>query len=194
MKIVVLDGKTMGLGADAWDGLRQLGDLEVYDRSSPEEVAARARSAEVLITNKAPVTAEVIGQAPALRFIALLATGFDPVDVAAARRPGIPGGNVAEYGTDSVAQLTFALLLELCSRVALHAEAVRAGVWSRSPTFSFWKAPLIELAGKTMGVVGFGRIGRRVGELAHAFGMAVLAHDQFPGTPPASPPFPLARP
>jgi glycerate dehydrogenase len=189
MKIVVLDGETMGMSADAWDGLRHLGEVEVYDRSSPEEVMARARTAGVLITNKAPVSAEVIAQAPELRFITLLATGYDPVDVAAARRRGIPVANVPEYGTDSVAQLTFALLLELCNHVALHAEAVRAGEWSRSPTFSFWKAPLIEVAGKTMGVVGFGRIGRRVGEVAHAFGMGVLARDQLQVDPPAYRPF-----
>jgi glycerate dehydrogenase len=189
MKIVVLDGETMGMSADAWDGLRHLGAVEVYDRSSPEEVMARARTAGVLITNKAPVSAEVIAQAPELRFITLLATGYDPVDVAAARRRGIPVANVPEYGTDSVAQLTFALLLELCNHVALHAEAVRAGEWSRSPTFSFWKAPLIEVAGKTMGVVGFGRIGRRVGEVAHAFGMGVLARDQLQVDPPAYRPF-----
>jgi glycerate dehydrogenase len=189
MKIVVLDGQTMGLSADAWDGLRQLGEVEVHDRSSPEEVTARARAAGVLITNKAPVTAAVIAQAPGLRFIALLATGVDPVDVAAARRRGIPVANVPEYGTDSVAQLTFALLLELCSHVALHAAAVRAGEWARAPTFSFWKVPLIEVAGKTMGVVGFGRIGRRVGEVALAFGMGVLAHDQAQADPPAYRPF-----
>ena len=189
MKIVVLDGQTMGMGADAWDGLRRLGEVEVYDRSSPEEVTARARTAGVLITNKAPVGAEVIAQAPELRFIALLATGFDPVDVAAARRRGIPVANVPEYGTDSVAQLTFALLLELCNHVALHAAAVRAGEWSRSPAFSFWKVPLIEVAGKTMGVIGFGRIGRRVGEVAHAFGMGVLAHDQSRVDPPTYRPF-----
>jgi glycerate dehydrogenase len=109
--------------------------------------------------------------------------------VAAARRRGIPVANVPEYGTDSVAQLTFALLLELCNHVALHAEAVRAGEWSRAPTFSFWKVPLIEVAGKTMGVVGFGHIGRRVGEVAHAFGMGVLAHDQSQVNPPAYRPF-----
>jgi glycerate dehydrogenase len=189
MKIIVLDGATMGVSADAWDGLRALGEVEVYDRSSPEEVMARARTAGVLITNKAPVSAEVIAQAAELRFIALLATGFDPVDVAAARRRGIPVANVPEYGTNSVAQFTFALLLELCNHVAVHAEAVRGGEWSRSLTFSFWKMPLIELAGKTMGLVGFGRIGRRVGELAHAFGMGVLAHDQFPVNPPAYQPF-----
>jgi glycerate dehydrogenase len=135
----------------------------------------------------------VIAEAPELRFIAMLATGFDPVDVTAARGRGIPVSNVPEYGTDSVTQLTFALLLELCNQVALHAEAVRAGEWTRHPTFSFWKMPLIELAGQTMGVVGFGRIGRRVGEVANAFGMEVLAHDQFQVNPPAYQPFAWAE-
>jgi glycerate dehydrogenase len=189
MKIVVLDGQTMGMSARAWDGLRELGEVEFHDNSTPEEVFERARTAGVLITNKAPVSAAVIEQAPELRLIAMLATGFDPVDIAAARARGIPVVNVPEYGTESVAQLTFALLLELCSQVALHAEAVRAGEWARSPVFSFWKVPLVELAGKTMGLVGFGRIGRRVGEIAHAFGMAVLAHDQFTVNPPEYEPF-----
>jgi glycerate dehydrogenase len=189
MKIVVLDGQTMGMSGDAWDDLRQLGEVELYDQTSPDEVLERARPASVLITNKAPISAAVMAQAPALRFIAMLATGFDPVDVAAARSRGIPVSNVPEYGTESVAQLTFALLLELCNQVALHAEAVRAGEWTRAPTFSFWKAPLFELAGRTMGVVGFGRIGRSVGELAHAFGMGVLAHDQFQVNPPDYQPF-----
>jgi glycerate dehydrogenase len=189
MKIVVLDGQTMGMSADAWDGLRQLGEVEYYDRSSPEEVRERARTAGVLITNKAPISAEVMAEAPELRFIAMLATGFDPVDVAAARSRGIPVSNVPEYGTESVAQLTFALLLELCNQVALHAQAVRAGEWTQAPTFSFWKVPLVELAGRTMGVVGFGRIGRSVGEVAHALGMGVLAHDQFEVNPPAYQPF-----
>jgi glycerate dehydrogenase len=189
MRIVVLDAQTMGLSADAWDGLRALGTVELHDLSSPEEVIERARHADVLITNKAPITADVIAQAPALRFIAMLATGFDPVDVAAARDRGIPVSNVPEYGTDSVGQFTFALLLELCNHVGLHAQAVRAGEWSRSSTFSFWKVPLVGLAGKTMGVVGFGRIGRRVADIAHALGMAVLAHDQFQVSPPAYEPF-----
>jgi glycerate dehydrogenase len=193
MKIIVLDGETMGVSADAWDALRRLGEVEVYDLSSAEEVMARARSANVLITNKARVSAEVMAQAPELRFIAMLATGFDPVDVVAARSRGIPVANVPEYGTDSVAQLTFALLLELCNQVARHAEAVRAGEWSRASTFSFWKAPLFEVAGRTMGIVGFGRIGRRVAEVAHAFGMDVLAHDQFEVNRPPYHPFAWAK-
>jgi glycerate dehydrogenase len=191
MKIVVLDGQTMGMSADAWDGLRQLGEVEIYDQTSPDEVLERARTAGVLITNKAPISAALMAQAPELRFITMLATGFDPVDVAAARSRGIPVSNVPEYGTESVAQLTFALLLELCNQVALHAEAVRAGEWTRAPTFSFWKTPLFEMAGRTMGIIGFGRIGRSVGDVAHAFGMGVLAHDQpqFQVNPPAYQPF-----
>jgi glycerate dehydrogenase len=189
MKIVVLDGRTLSADGNSWDALSQLGEVEVHDRSSADEVLARSRAAAVLVTNKAPVPAAVIEQAPALRFIAVSATGFDCVDVAAARRRGVPVAHVSEYGTDSVAQFTFALLLEWCHQVGLHAQAVRAGEWSRSPEFCFWKTPQTELAGKTLGVVGLGRIGRRVGELAHAFGMHVLAHDSIRSSPPAYQPF-----
>jgi len=178
--IVVLDGHTLALDGNSWDGLSALGAVELYDHSSPAEVPARARSATVLVTNKAPVSAATIEQAPDLRLIAVTATGYDCVDVAAARRRGIVVANVPEYGTDSVAQFMFALLLELCHHVGLHAAAVRAGEWSRSPDFCFWKTPQVELAGKTMGVVGLGRIGRRVVELARAFGMAVIAHTRTP--------------
>src|SRR5262249_36956034 len=137
----------------------------------------------------ATVSAAAIEQAPELRFIAVSATGFDCVDAAAARRRGVPVANVPEYGTASVAQFVFALLLELCHRVGLHADAVRGGEWARSPEFCFWKMPQVELAGKTMGVVGFGRIGRRVGELAHAFGMEVLACSRSRSGPPNYGPF-----
>jgi glycerate dehydrogenase len=143
----------------------------------------------VLITNKAVISGVAIEQAPQLCGIAVSASGYDCVDVAAARRRGIPVSNVPEYGSDSVAQFVFALLLELCHHVGLHAEAVRDGEWSRSQAFCFWKTPLIELAGKTMGIVGFGRIGRRVGELAHAFGMRVLAASRSHAAPPAFPAF-----
>jgi glycerate dehydrogenase len=189
MRIVVLDGHTLAADGNSWDALHALGEVEIHDRSSPDEVAKRARGAAVLVTNKARVPDWVIDASPALRFIAVSATGFDCVDVAAAGRRGIPVSNVPEYGTDSVAQFTFALLLELCHHVGRHADAVRDGVWSRSPDFCFWKSPLVELAGKTMGVVGFGRIGRRVGELAHAFGMSVLAHGRSRAAPPAYAPF-----
>ncbi len=189
MKIVVLDGRTLSADGNSWAALEQLGQVELYDRSSADEVLARSRSADVLITNKAPVSAAVIDQSPTLKFIAVSATGFDCVDVQAARRRGIPVANVPEYGTDSVAQFVFALLLHICHRIGLHADAVQAGDWSCSPDFCFWKTPQVELAGKTIGIVGFGRIGRRVGEVAHAFGMAVLANGRSASAPPSYQPY-----
>jgi glycerate dehydrogenase len=189
MKIVVLDGYTLAADGDSWDALRPLGEVEIHDRSPSVEVAQRARGASVLITNKARISAGAIAACADLRFIAVSATGFDCVDVAAASRRGILVSNVPEYGTDSVAQFTFALLLELCHHVGRHADAVRDGAWTRSPDFCFWKSPLMELAGKTMGIIGFGRIGRRVGELAHAFDMSVLVHSRSHSAPPAYRPF-----
>jgi glycerate dehydrogenase len=188
VKIVVLDGHTLGADGNSWGALADLGEVEVHERCSPEEVPARARTAAVLITNKAPVRAVVIEQSPDLRLIAVSATGFDCVDAVAARRRGIPVANVPEYGTDSVAQFTFALLLELCHRAGLHADAVRAGDWARSPDFCFWRTPQVELAGKTLGLVGCGRIGRRVADLGRAFGMAVLAHGRSQLLPPGCEP------
>jgi glycerate dehydrogenase len=188
-KIVVLDGRTLSADDNPWTALYDLGEVEIYDRSSEEEVLTRSRGAAVLIVNKAPVRARAIEQAPDLRLIAVSATGFDCVDAAAARRRGVAVANVPEYGTHSVAQCTFALLLELCHHVGAHADAVRAGEWGRAPDFCFWKTPQIELAGKTMGLIGFGRIGRRVGELAHAFGMEVLACSRSRAEPPSYQPF-----
>ena len=170
----------------AWAGLDRLGDLVVHDYSTAEEIPVRAAGATVLVINKSPITAEVIADLPDLRFITVTATGFDCVDLAAARRRGIPVSNVPEYGTLSVAQYVFALVLELCHHVALHDAAVRAGEWTRQPDFSLRKTPLCELAGKTMGIAGYGRIGRRVGELAGAFGMNVLAYDPLASSAAAS--------
>jgi glycerate dehydrogenase len=183
MKIVVLDGHPLSEGGITWSALAALGSVEVYDHSTTDEIRLRSRGANVLITNKAPITADVMEQSPALRLIAVSATGFDCVDLAAARRREILVSNVPEYGTASVAQFVFALLLELCHHVAMHAQAVREGEWSRATEFSFWKTPLIELVGKTLGIVGFGRIGRRVAELGQAFGMAILAQDTFRSQP-----------
>jgi glycerate dehydrogenase len=194
VKIVVLDGHTLAADGNSWSALEALGEVEVHPRSAPDEVTARARGAAVLITNKAHIPGGVIDSSPELRFIAVSATGYDCVDVAAAIRRGIPVANVPEYGTNSVAQFTFALVLELCYRAGLHAAAVRAGDWVRSPDFCFWRTPQVELAGKTMGLVGFGRIGRRVGELAHAFGMAVLACGRSSAVAPAYRPFAWAEP
>lgn len=175
MKIVVLDGYTLAADGNSWASLESLGEVEVYDRSSAEEARQRSQDASVLVTNKARIPGELIEQLSLLRFIAVSATGFDCVDVASARKHGIPVSHVPEYGTHSVAQFVFALLLELCHHVGRHSQAVHEGEWARSADFCFWRTPLIELAGKTMGIVGFGRIGQRVGELAHAFGMKVLA-------------------
>jgi len=177
MKIVVLDARPMAVERADWAGLDRLGEVEVYPYTSPEEVRARTAGAAVLIPNKTPIRADLIEGSPELRFITVIATGFDCVDIEAARRRGIPVSNVPEYGTLSVAQYVFALLLELCHHVARHAEAVAQGEWTRQPDFSLIKTPLIELAGKTMGIVGLGRIGEHSAELAQAFGMEVLAHD-----------------
>jgi glycerate dehydrogenase len=187
MKIVVLDGYTLNPGDNPWDPVAKLGELVVHDRTAPADVVARATGATVILTNKTPVTAATIAQLPDLKFIGVLATGYNVVDVAAARARGIPVSNVPVYGTDAVAQFVMALLLNRCHGVAHHHAAVTSGEWARRGDFCFWDQPLVELAGQTMGIVGFGRIGRRVGELAHALGMKVLAYDQFRGTSPAYP-------
>ena len=177
MKIVVLDGYCLNPGDLSWDALRRFGDVQVFDRSAPEEVPARIAGAGIVLINKIPLPAAILRQAADLRYIGVLATGYDVVDVSAARAQGILVTNVPTYGTASVAQFVFALLLELCHNVKLHAEAVRAGDWARSLDWSFWKSPLVELAGKTMGIVGFGRIGRQTGRIADAMGMRVIAAD-----------------
>jgi glycerate dehydrogenase len=188
-KIVVLDGATLNPGDNPWTDFDALGDVVVYDRSPSETVVSRARGATVLVINKVKLSRAFFEQAPEVRFVAVTATGTDCVDVVAAREHGVPVSNVPIYGTDSVAQFVFALLLHLCHHVSLHDRAVHDGEWSRAPDFCFWKTPLMELADRTMGVVGLGRIGRRVGALAHAFGMQVLAFDQQRGAAPDYEPF-----
>lgn len=180
MRIVVLDGHTLNPGDNPWDPVRRFGELTVFPRTLRSLVTERARNAEIVLTNKTRLDRAAIGSLERLRFIAVLATGYDVVDVAAARARGIPVSNVPEYGTESVAQHVFALLLELCNHTGLHASAVADGEWSRSPDFCFWKAPLIELSGLTIGIVGFGRIGRRVAEIAAAFGMRVATASARP--------------
>jgi glycerate dehydrogenase len=184
MKIVVLDGYCLNPGDLNWDALRAIGDVDLHDRTPPAEAESRARGAHIVLTNKTPLPAAVLERLPDLRYIGVLATGYNIVDVAAAARLGITVANIPTYGTASVAQFVFALLLELCHNVKLHSDAVRAGEWSRNPDWSFWKAPLMELAGKTIGIVGFGRIGCAVGRIADAFGMRVLANDTYQGDTP----------
>jgi glycerate dehydrogenase len=177
MEIVVLDGYTLNPGDLSWDEIDKLGELTVYDRTPPHQIVERASKAEIMLTNKAPITADTLEKLANLRFIAVMATGYDIVDITAAAHRGITVSNVPEYGTDSVAQFVFALLMELCHQIGTHQEAVKEGKWTAAPDWCFWKSPQILLKGKKMGIVGFGRIGRKVGELAHAFGMEVMAFD-----------------
>ncbi len=187
MKIVVLDGYTLNPGDLSWDSLRKLGAVTIHDRTPEHLVVERAADAEVVLTNKTPLSASTLKQLPRLEYIGVLATGYNIVDVAEAGRIGITVTNIPTYGTASVAQFAIALLLELCHHVGLHADAVRRGEWSRSPDWSFWRTPLVELAGKTMGIIGFGRIGRQTAAIAAALGMQVLAHDTVMPDAPQSP-------
>ncbi len=177
MKIVVLDGFTLNPGDLSWDGLRALGDVTVHDRSAPDQVAPRAKGAEIVLTNKTQLGRDCIARLPDLRYIGVLATGYDVVDAAAARERGIPVTNVPTYGTRSVAQMVFAHLLNLTQHVAYHAQTVCEGRWAASQDWTYWDYPLIELEGLTMGVVGLGRIGQATARLAQAFGMEVMAYD-----------------
>lgn len=184
MKIVVLDGYTLNPGDLSWDGLKDLGDVTIHDYTPADQIVARAQDAEILFTNKTPLTAATLAQLNKLTYIGVLATGYNVVDVKAAAARGVAVTNIPTYGTSSVAQMVFALLLELCHHVQLHSDAVRGGEWSASRDFCFWKTPLVELQGKTIGIVGFGRIGRQVAKIADAFGMRVLAQDKFQGPAP----------
>lgn len=180
MKIVVLDGYTENPGDLSWEGLEKLGELKVYERTPVELCAERIGNAEAVFSNKTPITAEVMEQCKALKYIGVLATGYNVIDVKAASERGIIVTNIPTYGTAAVAQYTMALLLELCHHVGEHSECVKRGEWSSCKDWCFWKYPLTELADKTMGIIGFGKIGQAVGKLAHAFGMNVIFYDAFP--------------
>jgi len=182
MRLVILDGYTLNPGDLAWDELKTFGELRVYDSTPNDQIVKRAEDAQVLITNKTPLQADTLAALPDLRCICILATGYDMVDIAAAKARQIPVCNTPAYGVDAVAQHVFALLLELCRGVVKHDASVRSGEWGRRQEFCFWLSPQVELTEKTMGIVGFGNNGRRVGELAHAFGMEVLAYDPSAGT------------
>jgi len=176
-RIVVLDGYTLNPGDLSWEGLEKLGELTVYDRTPVEEIVPRIGDAEYVFVNKVPITRETLEACPNLKFIGVLATGYNIVDVQAARERGVVVTNVPTYGTAAVAQSVFALLLEICHHVGHHSAEVFQGRWTTNPDWCFWDYPLIELAGKTMGIIGFGRIGRAVARLAQAFGMQVVAHN-----------------
>jgi glycerate dehydrogenase len=178
MQIVVLDGHTLNPGDLSWADLEALGRCKVYERTPPDEIVSRAAEAEIVLTNKAALSRETIGRLPQLRYIGVTATGYNIVDVAAARERNIPVCNVPDYAAQSVVQMVFAHLLNFTLHVADHARGVAAGRWSRSPDFAYWDFSLIEVAGLTMGVVGFGRIGRATAQVALAMGMKVLACDK----------------
>lgn len=176
MKIVVLDGYTENPGDLSWDGFRQFGEVIVYDRTPKELILSRMDGAEVVFTNKVVITRKIIEASPALRFIGTLSTGYNTVDLEAADERQIPVSNIPSYSTQAVAQLTMALLLEICHHVGAHSAQVMAGKWSNCPDFCFWSYPSMELAGKTMGIIGYGNIGQAVARLTVAFGMNVIAY------------------
>jgi glycerate dehydrogenase len=177
MNIVVLDGYTLNPGDLTWKNLDSLGPCIVYDRSIPEEVVPRAKDAEIILTNKTVLSSDTIKQLPKMKYIGVLATGYNIVDIEAARDIDIPVTNVPTYSTQSVAQIVFAHLLNLAHHTAHHAQTVKSGRWTSSPDFCYWDTPLIELAGLTMGIIGFGKIGRATAKLALAFGMNVIFYD-----------------
>jgi len=178
MKIVILDGYTLNPGDLSWEGLKKLGDLTIHDRTAPADVVSRCKDAEIVFTNKTPVNAAAQEQLPKLKYIGVLATGYNIVDVDAAKKLGIIVANVPGYGTSSVVQMTFALLLELTLHVQRHSDSVREGKWSRSLDFCFWDFPLVELAGKTIGIIGMGHIGGKVADVATAFDMKVIGNSR----------------
>lgn len=187
MKIVVLDGYVLNPGDISWAGFEEIGEVTVYDRSEPETVVERIGDAEIILTNKTVIDRAVIEKCHGLKYIGVNATGYNVVDVAAAKEAGIVVTNVPAYGTDAVAQFTFALMLELCNKVGLHSRSVASGDWIRAKDFSYNLAPLIDIKGKTLGIIGFGSIGSRVAQIAMAFGMNVLVNSRTEKPLPETP-------
>lgn len=178
MKLVVLDGYTLNPGDLSWDGIKRFGDLTVYERTPASEILERCKGAEIVFTNKTPLRQDVLAQLPDLKYIGVLATGYNVVDIDFARTMGIKVANVPGYGTASVVQLTFSLLFELCLHVQRHSDSVFKGDWVASADFCYWNYPLIEMEGKTLGIIGFGSIGQKVADVASAFGMKVVAYSR----------------
>lgn len=179
MEIVVLDGYALNPGDLSWDGLKKLGAVTVYDRTAEDEVVKRIGAAEIVFTNKTPITKETLAVCQQIKYIGVLATGYNIVDVLAAKERFIAVTNIPSYGTNAVSQFAIALLMELCHRIGDHSASVLSGEWTNNPDWSYWNYPLIELSGKTMGIIGFGKIGQRTGHIAQALGMKVLANDLY---------------
>ncbi len=180
MKIVVLDGYTLNPGDLSWDGFLKLGDLTCYDRTDKQDIVNHIGDAQIVITNKTALTAETINKCKKIKYIGVLATGYNVVDVEAAKERNIPVCNIPTYGTSAVAQFVFAHILNICHHVQSHSETVYNGDWTNCKDFCYWNSPLTELAGKTMGIIGYGRIGQATGKIAQAFGMNVIAFDAYP--------------
>lgn len=183
MKIVVLDGYTLNPGDLDWGGLAELGELTVYDRTpvdDPEEIVRRIQGAKIVFTNKTPLSKDTFEKCPSVEFVGVLATGYNVVDIAAAKENSVIVTNVPTYGTAAVGQFAIAMLLEICHHVGHHNAAVHEGLWENNADWCFWDYPLIELDGKTMGIIGFGRIGQATGKIAKALGMKVIAFDEYP--------------
>ena len=180
MKIVVLDGYTLNPGDLSWAGLQKYGELTVHERTTPNQISERLAGADIVFTNKTPLTRATFAEHPQIRFVGVLATGYNVVDIAAAKERNIPVCNIPTYGTMAVAQFATALMLELCHRVGRHADSVREGGWSSVSDFCYWLNPLIELDGKTLGIIGFGRIGQAFAKVAQALGMKIVAVDEYP--------------
>lgn len=188
MKIVVLESMAVNPGDLRWDWLSEFGDVDIYPRlADPDETARRLKDAEVVLLNKTPVNGSLLDKCPKLKLICVLATGYNVIDCGAARERGVTVCNVPAYGTTAVAQFTFGLLLEICHQISHHDRLVHSGRWSSCPDFCFWDTPQMELAGKTLGIIGYGRIGQAVGKIAEAFGMKVLAYSRKGGFPNYAP-------
>lgn len=175
MKFVVLDSFALNPGDLSWDWLKILGECEIYDRTPKDKILERCVGADVILTNKTPLTRETLSKLDTLKYIALLSTGYNVVDCECAKEMGVPVSNIPAYSTNAVAQLTFSLILEITNAVGIHSESVRNGEWANCPDFCYWKTPLTELCGKTLGIVGFGQIGQAVADIAEAFKMKVIA-------------------
>jgi len=180
MRIVILDGHTENPGDLSWEGFEKFGTVKVYDRTDEDQIVERIGNADAVIVNKVPISERTMEACPDIKYIGVLATGYNIVDVSAAKKRRIPVCNIPTYGTTAVSQYVFALLLEVCHHVWEHSESVKAGDWANCPDWSYWNYPLMELAGKTMGVIGLGRIGQQTASIAKAFSMKVLAYDEYP--------------
>lgn len=180
MKIVNLDAYTTNPGDLSWDNFKKYGDITIYERTNPEQIIDRAKDADVLFINKCVITKEIIDQLPNLKYVGLQSTGYNVIDADYAKQKGIVISNIPEYSTTAVAQLVFALILQITNKVTLHSDAVQNGEWCKCPDFCFWKAPLSELDGKIIGIIGFGSIGQRVYKIAKAFGMKIIVYTPHP--------------